>query len=319
MEIKHSVMTGFLGKQADRFTQYQPARSFVERVALAKTIAGAEGLEVVYPVEFANVQETIKIIRDSGFQISAVNLNLKRDPKWRRGSLTAPDPQLRADAVADMHTAMDIAAELGANMITCCPLIDGHDYTFQIDYTERWHWFVEGVREGAKHRSDVRVSMEYKNKEPRTRIILPDASRSLYMCSQVGLDNVGVTMDLGHAFAASESPAESICLLADAGRLFYVHFNDNPGDWDWDMLPASTHFWDFLESFFYLRKLQWEGWFSYDIVTKQGDPAEAFASTIKIVNALDALVTKLKPAKLQALIDQGIPAPTFEYLVTALL
>lgn len=318
MKIRHSVMTGFLGRQVDRFTEYQPARSFQECVALARAIPGAEGLEVVYPVEFADPQETIKIIRESGLAVSAVNLNLKKDPKWRRGSLTSADPKIRADAVADMRAAMDIAAELGANMITCCPLIDGHDYVFQINYLERWQWFVEDVREGAKHRSDVRVSMEYKNKEPRTRTILPDAGRALHMCDQVGLPNVGVTMDLGHAFAAQETPAESICLLAEAGRLFYIHFNDNPRDWDWDMLPASVHLWDFLEALFYLQKLGWEGWLSYDIVTKQGEPAETFASAIKIAHALEALVERLSPAKLEALIEEGIPARTFEYLVTKL-
>ncbi len=319
MKIKHSVITGFLGKQVDRFTEYQPSRTFAEKVALAQKVVGLQGLEVVYPVDFENVQGTIKLVRDSGLKVSAVNLNLKQDVKWRRGSLTAPQARIRADAVADMHTAMDIAAEMGANLVTCCPLIDGHDYAFQIDYAERWRWLVEGVREGAKHRGDVRVSMEYKSAEPRTRTILPDAGRALHMCYQVGLANVGVTLDLGHAFAAAEAPAESLCLLADVGKLFYIHLNDNPGDWDWDMLPASVHFWDFLEVFYYLNQLRWEGWFAYDIVTKQGDPVETFSSTVKIVNALDALVQKLDPAKLGALIKAGIPAPTFEYLVTALL
>jgi xylose isomerase len=319
MKTKHSLITGFLGRQADRFTEYQPARSFQERLEIAKGIQGLQGLEVVYPVDFEDIDETIQMVKGSGFDVSAVNLNLKKDPKWRRGSLTAPDADLRADAVADMHTAMDIAAALGANMITCCPLIDGHDYGFQIDYIQRWHWFVENVRAGASHRDDVRVSMEYKGQEPRTRTILPDVGRALHMCNEVGLENVGVTMDLGHAFAAGEQPAESLCLLADAGRLFYVHLNDNPGDWDWDMLPASIHLWDFVEVMYYLNKLDWNGWFAYDIVTKQGAPAQSFEAAIKIVDALDTLVEKLGPDKLDALVEKGIPAETFAYLVTELV
>ena len=319
MNIKHSVITGFLGRQADRFTQYQPSKSFAEKIEMAKNIEGLHGIEPIFPVEFDGSKESVQLIKDSGLQVSAVNLNLKQDPKWRRGSLTSRDPKLRADAVADMHAAMDVAAELGANMITCCPLIDGHDYAFQIDYTERWQWFVEGVRQGAKYRSDVRVSMEYKGQEPRTRTILPDVGRALHMCNQVGLSNVGVTMDVGHALAAGEQPAESLCLLAEMGKLFYVHLNDNPADWDWDMLPAAIHFWDFLEVMFYLNKLGWKGWFSYDVVSKEGMPVEAFASSIRIVNTLDRLVAKLGPAKLQALIDDGLPHQTFEYLVTSML
>ena len=320
MQIKHSVITGFLGRQVDRFTEYQPAKSFGEKIEMAKRIPGLQGLEPIFPVEFdAGIQETIQLIKDSGFQVSAVNLNLKQDPKWRRGSLTAADPKLRADAVADMRAAMDVAAELGANMITCCPLIDGHDYAFQIDYIQRWNWLVEGVRQGASYRSDVRVSMEYKGQEPRTRTILPDVGRALHLCHQVGLGNVGVTMDLGHALAAGEQPAESLSLLADVGKLFYVHLNDNPGDWDWDMLPAAVHFWDFVEVMFYLGKLDWQGWFAYDVVSKEGMPVEAFGASIKIVNALDQWVARLGPDKLQGLIDQGLPHETLAYLVTALL
>ena len=318
LQIRHSVITGFLGRQADRFTEYQPSRSFAEQLELAKRIEGLQGLEVVYPVDFEDVEQSIALIRKTGLQVSAVNLNLKQDPKWRRGSLTAPDAGIRADAVADMRRAMDIAAELGANLVTCCPLIDGHDYAFQIDYAQRWRWFVEGVREAASHRSDVRVSMEYKSAEPRTRTILPDCGRALHMCHQVGLENVGVTLDLGHAFAAAEAPAESVCLLADAGRLFYVHFNDNPRDWDWDMLPASVHLWDFLETLFYLEKIGWDGWFAYDIVTKQGDPVESFSAAIKIVNALQTMLDNVGRDKLQALIEDGVPARAFEFLVTSL-
>ncbi|MGD8240340.1 MAG: sugar phosphate isomerase/epimerase family protein [Armatimonadota bacterium] len=319
MQIRHSVIIGFLGRQMDRFTEYQPGRTVEEKLEMAQRVEGIQGVEVVYPVEFEDVEKSIELIRATGLEVSAVNLNLKQDPKWSRGSLTSADPQLRADAVADMRAAMDIAAELGANLVTCCPLIDGHDYAFQIDYTQRWRWLVEGVREGAQHRSDVRVSMEYKSAEPRTRTILPDCGRALHMCNQVGLDNVGVTLDLGHAFAAQEAPAESVCLLQDAGRLFYVHFNDNPRDWDWDMLPAAVHPWDFIETLFYLDKLGWDGWFAYDVVTKQGDPVESFSATIKIVDALHAMLDKLGRDKLQEFIDEGIPARAFEYLVTSLV
>jgi len=82
MQIRHSVITGFLGRQVDRFTEYQPSRTFAEKVELAKQIEGIEGLEVVYPVEFDDVEESIELIRATGLQVSAVNLNLKQDPKW---------------------------------------------------------------------------------------------------------------------------------------------------------------------------------------------------------------------------------------------
>ncbi len=39
--------------------------------------------------------------------------------------------------------------------------------------------------------------------------------------------------------------------LADAGKLFCTHFNDNGGDWDWDMIPGSVHVWVLLEALYY--------------------------------------------------------------------
>lgn len=42
-------------------------------------------------------------------------------------------------------------------------------------------------------------------------------------------------------------------MLARAGKLFYVHLNDNDRNWDWDMLPGAFHFWEFLEFFYFLK------------------------------------------------------------------
>ena len=120
MKLKHSVMTGMLGRIADRFHEYQPAADFSERLARARRVRGADGVEVVYPSEFPDLQESIAVVRDSGLAISALNLNVKSDKKWQQGSFTSADPQLRRDAVAELKTALDLAAELGSDMVTCC-------------------------------------------------------------------------------------------------------------------------------------------------------------------------------------------------------
>jgi len=249
MKVRYAVVSGFLGRVADRFTQYQPHRTLAERFELASQIEGLDGFELVYPSDFEDLEGVRSLLHTYGFGVPAVNLNVKRDPKWRYGSFTAKDPAIRADAVCDMKAAMDLAAELGADKVTCCPLIDGHDYVFQVDYGQAWRWFVQGIREAARHRSDIRISMEYKMSEPRVRTILPNVGRALYLCDQVGLPNVGVTLDVGHAIQAGEDPAESLVLLQEGGIPVYTHTNDNPGDWDWDMLPGSVHLWQWLELF----------------------------------------------------------------------
>ncbi len=317
--LRHSVMLGLMGRQADRFHQYQPPRELEERLEMAGRVEGADGIEVVYPAEFADRERAVDLIGGCGLPVSAVNLNVKSADKWRTGSFTAPDPQVRADAVADLKTAMDLAAELGAGMVTCCPLIDGHNYCFQADYLKQWAWLEEAVAAAAARRDDVRVSLEYKINEARNFCVLGDVGRALYLCERLGLPNVGVTLDVGHALVAKETPAESLSLAHRAGRLFYVHFNDNAREWDWDMLPGSVNLWDLIETLFYLHRIGWDGWLAYDVLTRDGEPVEQMNATISIMKDAEALVGKIGPERLEAFLAEGVPARAFRHLVRSLL
>jgi xylose isomerase len=282
-------------------------------------VRGIEGVEVVYPQDFTDMQESIQLIKQSALPVAAVNLNVKSEKKWQIGSFTSNDPGLRREAVAYLKTAMELAADLGSNLVTCCPLIDGHNYSFEVDYVKQWQWLFEGIGEGAQHRRDVRLSLEYKLNEARNYVILGDMGRTLYFCEKLGLPNVGVTLDTGHAYVAKETPAEMLCLAAEAGRLFYVHFNDNAREWDWDMLPGSVALWDLVEFLFYLDRLQWSGWACYDVLTRDADPVETMDATITIMETTQQLLDKIGRERLAAMLVEGIPARSFEHLMRSLL
>lgn len=319
MKMKHCVQVGILGRYSDRFTEYQPARTLQERLASVAEIPGATGVELVYPYDFEDADTTKRLVRDAGVEVAAVNLNVKTEPIWRYGSFTAPDVRVREQAIADLITCMSLAADLGAYLVTMCPLIDGWDYSFQADYEKQWDWMIGGIRQAASSRGDVRVSIEYKAYEARSSIITPNIGVTLHLCERIGLPNVGITMDVGHALIAGETPAMSAVMAHTAGRLFYVHLNDNNRGWDWDMVPGAVHVWEMVETLFYLDRMGWDGWLSYDVFTKHGDPVEAFASTIRAMEALEELTEKLGRAKLQELIDTASPAETTEYLLTTLV
>jgi xylose isomerase len=319
MSIKHSLMVGMMGKISDRFHEYQGAKDLRQRLELAKKVTNADGIEIVYPSEFANKSEAIKIIKDSGFKLSAVNLNVKGEKRWQNGSFTSPDAAIRRQAVQEMKVAMDLAIEFGTDMVTCCPLIDGHNYSFEVDYLKQWGWFVESIAEAAAHRADVRISMEYKLNESRNSNLLSDVGRTLYLCERVGKKNVGVTMDVGHSLIVKETPAEALALSALANRLFYVHLNDNSREWDWDMMPGSVNVWDLLEVMFYLRRLKWDGWFSYDVIVRDGEMAEGMQTSIEIVKTADQLLDKIGMEKLEDMLQEGIPARAFSHLFKSLL
>lgn len=320
MNVRHAVMIGLLGGQYDRFHHYTPARSLAERLDMLRQIPGCDGIEPVYPAEFRDLEAGARAIKASGWAVAAVNLNVKGDDKWRNGSFTSPDPAIRADAVRDLKICMDLAAELGSDLVTCCPLIDGHNYSFQVDYAQQWRWLVEGVREGARHRSDVRVSMEYKPNESRNYVILGDTGRALHLCDQVGLENVGVTYDVGHALVAKEAPAATTALTLEAGRLFYMHFNDNGRDWDWDMIPGAVHVWDLVETLYYLDRADWSGWLCYDVLTRSGDDVVGVqAATLRVMRAAEALLDKIGRETIASMIAHGAPHESVPALWEALL
>ena len=319
MAYKHSILLGTLGRYSDRFHTYQPARSFEERLEIASGIPRTDGVEPVYPQDLGHEGEGVAAMKSSGLAVSAVNVNVKGEDEFRHGAFTAPDPEVRERAVRYVTTGMDLAVELGADMVSVCPLIDGWDHAFQVDHLDQWRWLRECFERACAHRDDVRVAIEYKAFEVRNRIVLPTMGRTLHFCDTVGAKHLGVTLDVGHALMAGETPAAELCIAHEAGRLFYVHFNDNDRNADWDMLPASVNLWETLETLYYMRRIGYDGWCAYDVFTRHGDNAEAIGATFEIMEDLERLVDKLDVDELKRLSDEGVPARAYRQLIKALL
>lgn len=319
MAYKNSILMGTLGGYRDRFHQFQPPRSFEERLEVAKTIPRTHGIEPVYPQDLGADGRNVGVVKRSGLPVSAVNVNIKTEPQFKEGSFTHKDPGVRAETIQYIKKAMDLAAELDTDMISVCPLIDGWDYAFQVDYQKQWAWAIAAFAEAAEYRSDIKISIEYKAFETRNHIILPSMGKTLHFCDRVGAKNLGVTMDVGHALIAGECPAAEMAMAHDANRLFYVHFNDNDRAADWDMLPASVHLWQTLETLHYMRRIGYEGWVAYDVFTRTEDNVNAIASTFEIMEDLERLLDKISHDEIEKIIAEGIPGDGYRQLIKALL
>ena len=186
MSYKNSILLGTIGAYRDRFHVYQEPRSFEERLDIAKTIPRTHGAEPVYPQDLGADGSGATTMKESGLAVSAVNVNVKSETKFRNGSFTNRDAGIRKESVQYVKTAMDLAADLGTEMITVCPLIDGWDYAFQADHLDQWRWIIECFEEATAHRDDIKVSIEYKAFETRNKIILPSMGRTLHFCDRVG-------------------------------------------------------------------------------------------------------------------------------------
>lgn len=294
MERKYAVITGFLGKIKDRFIDYQPPREMEEMMEMASRIKGCSGLEVVYPQNFSDPIKVKSLLKQYNLEVSTVNLNVKGDEIWRYGSFSAPDPLARKKAVEALKLAMDCAAEFGCNMVTTAPLNDGADYPFELDFNRAFHNMVESITEAAEYRNDVKISLEYKFSEPRVHCLLNNAGKTAAFCESVGKDNVGVTLDVGHAFQAGEVPADSVAFLAAMNRLYYIHINDNYRNWDWDLLPGTVNLWDYVEFLVYLKRSGYDSWITADVFPGRHDPIEIMTKTFEWMDFLWDLADKFE-------------------------
>jgi len=303
MERKYAIITGFFGKLKDRFIDYQPARSMEEILEMVAKVKGCSGVEVVYPQDFTDAAKLKKMLSGYDLKISTVNLNIKSEEKFRYGSFSNPNQNVRKESIRYLKRAMDCAAELGCNIVTTALLSDGADYPFELDYERAFNDTVEGIKEAADYRSDVKISIEYKASEPRVHCLLNNAGKTAYLCNLVGRDNVGVTLDVGHALQALEIPADTAAFLGTTGKLFYVHVNDNCRNWDWDQVPGTVNLWNQIEFALYLKKVGYNGWITADVFPQRHDPIKIMCKTFEWMDFIFDIVEKIDSKKLYEMMN----------------
>lgn len=284
--MKQAVICPFFGKLRDRFCEYGEDLTVVQKLERIAAVPGVGGVEIVYPHELQDLEEVKAALVRLHLEVAAVNVNIKSDPEFVRGSVGSPDPDVRRKAIEYMKRGKDAAVVLGASQVTCCPLSDGFDYALQTHYGAAWQRMVDCVREAAEYRPEVTLCMEYKPWETRVHGLLTSAAKTILLCQAAGGKHVGVTIDIGHSTFGGESPADSLMLVAGSGLPFYVHTNDNNGKWDWDLVAGACNVWEFLEFLYYLKETGYDGWITSDVAPFRQDPAEIFALNVRFTAQL---------------------------------
>lgn len=316
---RYAVITGFYGRQGNRFMEYQPQRKIDEKLAMVRRTEGCDGVELCYPDDFADPVLLKRLVADHGLGISALNFRSRRPGQWMRGSWTSEDAAERQQVVDDCRRTVDLAAELGVTRVTNCPLNDGADCVFEMDYGRAYDHAAEAYAKVAAHNRDVRLCIEYKPNEPRARSLFDTAGGTLAFVQMVGAPNLGVTLDIGHALAAGERPAQSAALLARAGRLWYVQLNDNDGAFDWDLPPGVLRFWETIELLYTLPQLGYAGdWVSFDIVPKEFDPVQVYSAAFANTRKLESIAARIDTKRMAELVRSRNPGITMSYLFSLL-
>ena len=302
---KYSAILGNLGNTRDRFCGgYKETLPTLEMLAKAGQIEDIEGIELVgtWDITHENAKHTKKELKDLGLECVSIIPDLFADKIWKNGSLSARKAHVRGRAIEYTRSMCDIAVEMNCKTLNIWPGQDGYDYPLQGDFLDERKYLTESIAGLAQKYPDLRFALEYKAKEPRTHAYLARMADTLLVCAQTGLDNVGVTIDTGHAFLAGENVAESVVLAKMAGnRLFHMHFNDNYRAWDDDMIVGSIHSVEFIELLYWLDECGYTGWFSMDQYPYREDAVGAISESIKWLQAFDSILEKNKVAVRQAI------------------
>jgi xylose isomerase len=280
---------------------YGPPVGTLEAIDRAASVGDIKVLDINYPFagEDATVERVREALRRTGLRAQAITPHLYMR-EFQMGSFTNPDAALRRKAIELGKRAIEVARALGAAYVKFWPGQDGFDYPFQADYRRLWDHSVDGIRAVAQSDPSMQFAIEYKLKEPRVHMFFGTAARTLLAIEDMGVDNVGIVLDLGHSFFAKETPADVLHLVSRRGKLVSVEVNDNWREWDDDMAVGSVHMIETLEFLHALRQIEWQGPVLLDQFPFREDAVAAARSSIRTIRAMNRVLDRLDLAALNA-------------------
>ena len=298
---------------------YGDPRSTIEQIELAAEVGDISYVDLNYPFTGGLTTADVKAaLERTGLKAIGVTPDIYLR-EHQMGAFTNPDPAKRESARLIMQGAADAVRELGARYVKIWPGQDGFDYPFQVDYKELNRLAVEGMRDLARANPDLKFVIEYKPREPRTHMFWSSAAKTVLGIQAMGVDNVGVLLDFGHALFGGESPAEAAQLLIDHGLLWGMDVNDNYRGWDDDMVVGTVHMTEIFEFFHTLRVNGWEGVWQLDQFPFREDVVDNARTSIRFLKALHRALDRLDEEALAAAQAEQDPLAAQRVVQDALL
>ncbi|HCL70178.1 MAG: xylose isomerase [Actinomycetales bacterium] len=289
------------GQFVDRYAGdgYGPPRSTEEMLDAAAQVQGLTYLDINVPfaTDSLNAHDVKTMLDDRGLKCRATTPHIYMR-EYSRGAFTNPDSELRLRTRNRVEEAVEAAAVLDAGYVKFWPGQDGYDYPGQVDYEQIWGYTVNAMREICENHSDVQFAIEYKPKEPRVRMTLANAPKTLLAIQETGVDNLGIVMDFGHSLMAGESPTESLLMINRYEKLVSAELNDNWRDWDDDLPVASVHLFETMEYLLALRSIEWKDPLLLDQFPFRENPIAAVARSIETIEMLSEACTRVDGVEL---------------------
>lgn len=316
MKLKYSVFLGNVGHCFDRYCpEYSKPFTLAELFRRAATIPQLEAVDLVMDWGMMQQKEEIRaLLQETGLKVGSLAVDTFANPIYKKGSLSSTDPIVRDRAIEDSKAVMDFAAEIGCSIVTLWPGQDGYDYIFAADYIKERQLFADGVEELCRYNPAITVTLEYKVKEPRTHSYISTVGSTLLMIEKIGLPNLGIALDYGHAALGYETAAEAVAMCKMYGdRLKHIHINDNYRLWDDDMIVGSVHTLEYLEFFYWLKRTDYNGYLVIDQFPYREDGRDAVAESAEWMDVLQAAAERIDDKEAEEVLSKrdGVAASRF--------
>ena len=200
---------------------------------------------------------------DTGMKVPMATTNLFSRPVFKEGAFTANDPEVRRFAVRKTLDAIDLGAELGAEVYVMWGGREGveadaaKDVPLALDrYKEAVDLCCEHIRERGY---PMRVALEPKPNEPRGDLFLPTVGHALAFIGELAWpEMVGVNPEHAHETMSGLSFTHAVAQALWQGKLFHIDLNGQRiGKYDQDFRFGSE---GIRDAYYLVRLLEDSGW-----------------------------------------------------------
>ncbi len=200
---------------------------------------------------------------ETGMTVPMATTNLFSRPVFKEGAFTANDPDVRRFAVRKTLDAIDLGAELGAEVCVMWGGREGVEADAAKDVRAALDRYKEAVDLCCQHIRergyDLRVALEPKPNEPRGDLLLPTVGHALAFIGELEWpDMVGLNPEFAHETMSGLSFTHAVAQTMWHGKLFHIDLNaQRIGKYDQDFRFGSE---GIRDAFYLVRLLEDSGW-----------------------------------------------------------
>src|SRR5438552_7049346 len=171
-----------------------------------------------------------KKLADAGVVAEMAAPRLWFSPMTIDGAYTSNDPKCRKYAIERSLRCIDIANDLGTDLIVLWLAREGTYLREAKNGRRSFELLVEALDKMLAHDKKIRLAIEPKPNEPMDHAYLPTIGHALAI-AQLTRDpkRVGCLIETAHAILAGLDPADEIDFAMSFGKLWSLHLNDQNG------------------------------------------------------------------------------------------